>query len=304
MEDKISLYTYHSYASCIGEGFRFLAKHLLLAVKVLMPYYCIVAILSVLSYSVNMALNVSEIAGEMVSVSGMLVAVVIYILAYVAGVLANGRLFLMFRRLVGVESMHTTLARTLQLAWRSAPYTIWGLVIYFLHTLISALYNFDIEQLSPAYLITAAIIFLVLGIIAVVFAAPLAYSYYCRMMEPSMIDVSTEEGREMKKAFSFNNAYKKGFNHKGKILGVLVLSAFLFFVFSVIILLPCVVSAQTYLSSMESRLNFGDTVIIPMTGYILMFLASVLSVTFVNMLSVAMYASMLYLHGDIYSSEK
>lgn len=321
MAEKISLYSNHSYAACIGEGFRFLAKHLLLVSKVMLPYYTVYSLLMVLSSAANIRVNVGTIAGDEITPQMVITAILLFVVAYVAHLIATGRLFLMLRRLTGAEistpeemakevtatktaAWKTTIRRTLQLAYRSLPYSIWGLPVAYFGSAAAEAAMKRIMGLSQTYMIATLIAIAVFFIVAVVFAIPFIYTYYCRMMQPSYIDTTTEEGRRQKEAFGLKAAYRKAFRHKGKILGVTMLAMFLFAVASMVLLLPGFVSTEAYLSSVEGRVNFGDSVLIPTYGYVFMVVVSTVSYTLANILSVSVVASLMYLHGDIYSKEK
>lgn len=311
--DKISLFERHSFTSCVCEGYSFLAKQLLLVVRVLIPYFTIASLLGVLSYAYNVKLNVAVMAQGMVSLQEILVAMLLFTLTWFAVVIAKARMFLMFRRLTALElpkpedvsvtkvtMWKRSLIRTMQLAWRSMPYYIWVLVLYMPGFPIVEPCVMYISGLSMEYKILAVCGIVLLGIILTVFLTPIIYTFYCRMMKPSNVMGDAEQMR----AFDFKEAYKKGFRHKGKIFSLTLWSSFLYTIACFILLLPAIVATEAYLSSVESNVNFGDTVLIPVAGYVLMFVAGVIAVTFCALLSVAFSASIMYLFGDIYSKDK
>lgn len=94
-------------------------------------------------------------------------------------------------------------------------------------------------------------------------------------------------------------AYKTFFRHFGKIVGTSLLSLFGVIVMSVVVYLPFVVATYAYYGSVEGEVNFGDTVLIPTYGYIMMFVACTLCYTIINFFSVAFFATLLFLYGDI-----
>lgn len=313
----MSLYEHHSYAKCIGEGFWFLAKQLLLISKVMLPYYTIAALFQVLSSAINTKLNVTMLAGGQVEMSEVMVAVLFYVLFCVAIIIASARLFLFYRRIHGAEiaapdaaqekdvkAWKKTMQRTMQLAVRSLPYLgVLCLLGSPLFSLTETLTGW-IGGMEDGFKVLALCGLLIAVIVLMVIAAPFIYTYYCRMMKPLYIDTTTEEGKKQSAAFDFKVAYKQAFQHKGKIIGVTLLGSFIMFVASLVLLLPTLIATDAYLSSIEAKVNFGDTVLIPTSGYVYMLVFSTIAVTFVYLLSVAYQTALLYLHGDIYSETK
>lgn len=98
---------------------------------------------------------------------------------------------------------------------------------------------------------------------------------------------------------SFKKACKTFFRHFGKIVGTSLLSLFGVIVMSVVVYLPYVVATFAYFGSVEGEVNFGDTVLIPTYGYVMMFVACTLCYTIINFFSVAFFATLLFLYGDI-----
>lgn len=311
--EKISLFARHSFNECVCEGYAFLAKQLMLVVRVLMPYFTIMSLFAVVSAAYNIKLNVAVMAHEIVSLEEILLAMLLYTVSWLLGVIAVARMFLLFRRLTAVElpapedvsvtkttMWKRSLGRTMHLAWRTLPYSVWVLILNMPgFPIVEPFFNF-VSGLSMEYQMLVCCGVVLLGIVAAVFLAPFIYTFYCRMMKPTVSPNDIETMR----TFGFKEAYKKGFSHKGKILSLTVWNAFLYMIACAVILLPAIIATVAYLSSVESRVNFGDTALIPTTGYALMFVAGVIAVTFCALLQVAFSASLMYLFGDIYSKEK
>src|SRR5574344_3035009 len=311
--DNISLFARHSFASCISKGYAFLAKQLLLVVRVLLPYFTIASLLGVLSEACNVKQNVAIVAFGTVSLEEILSAMSLYTLAWLASVIAIARMVLLFRRLTALEIplpedvaatkmtiWKRSLGRTMNLVWRSLPYTIWILLLNMPgFPIIDPLVTF-IGGLSMEYRVLALCIMLLLAIILVIFLTPLIYTFSCRMMKPAV----GVDDKEKMSAFDFKIAYKKGFHHKGKIFSLTLWSAFLFMIICAVIVVPGIVSTEAYLSSVEGSVNFGETALIPMAGYVLMIAVSTVAMTFCWLLSVAFSASLMYLFGHIYTKEK
>lgn len=312
--DNISLFTRHSFTSCIGNGYAFLAKQLLQVTRVLLPYFTVAALFCVLFFAYNTKLNVAIEVQNNVSVTEILLAILLYALFWATSVMALSRMFLMFRRMAALEipqpedvlatkagKAKRTIKRTLQLAWRSMPYTIWGLIIGLPGFPVADPCVKFVSGLSTPYAILTVCGVILVVVIAIVFLIPLIYTFYCRMMQPTVIAADEADKRE---AFRFKTAYKKAFRHKGKIFAVTAWSIFLLVLVSVVLLLPALISTEAYLSSVEGSVNFNDTVLIGVGGYVMMFVSAVIAVTFCCLLSVAYNASLMYLFGDIYSKEK
>lgn len=317
MAEKNTLYKHHSYAACIGEGFRFLAKHLQMLSRVMLPYYTLTSVFAVLYVAVFTKLSVSAQANKPIEIAEVCVAVALLVVAYATYILANSRLFLLFRRVFGTEATlaneadekkkaawKVTFMRSLRLSWDSLPYLIWGLIINIMYVPMTGVIVEYFSPLSIEYKIVALFVIALLFLFLCVLLTPFIYTYYCRMMRPNTIELSTEEGREELASFSFRKAYVKGFRHKGKILGVTSLSAFVVFVGSLVLLLPGIISVQAYFSSVEGAINFNDQALISTTSYACMFIISTMAITLVHVLAVTFHASLLYLHGDILSNDQ
>lgn len=312
--DNISLFARHSFATCVSKGYAFLAKQLLLVSKVMLPYFTIASLLCVLSIAYNVKLNVAVVAQGMVSIEEVLSAMLLHTLAWLAAVVVTARMFLLFRRLTTVEipkpedvtatkvaAWKRSLIRTMQLAWRSLPYTIWVLILNMPgFPIVDPCMKF-IGGLTMEYKTLVVCGLLLLAVIAVVLLSPFIYTFYCRMMKPTVIDKGEVEKM---RAFGFLAAYKKGFKHKGKIIMVTLWSLFLLLIACAVILLPGIVATEAYLSSVEGSINFGDKALIPAWGYALVFTSGTIAMTFCCLLGVAFSASLMYLFGDIYSKEK
>lgn len=312
--DKISLFSRHSFASCVSNGWTFLAKQLLLLSKVMLPYFTVLSLAVVIFTAYNIKLNITTIAYGMVSVEEILLSIALFTLTWVIGVISLARLFLLFRRLTALEipkpeevaatkttRAKQTLRRTLQLAWRSMPYTVWVLVLFMPGFPIIDPLTTYIGGLSKEYMALAIFALLIAAWIAALFLTPIIYTFYCRMMKPTVI-MNDDSAKEQ--TFAFKEAYRKGFRHKGKIFSLTLWSAFLQLIVSAVILLPGIVAIEAYLCSVEGNVNFGDTVLIPASGYLLMIIVGTIAITFCCLLQVAFYASLMYLFGDLYSKDK
>lgn len=308
--DKISLFSRHTFASCIGKGWIFLAKHLLLLAKVMLPYFTVLSLSWVTLTIFNIKLNIATIAYGMVSYKEILIQIALFTLTWAISVITLARLFLFFRRITALEiptqedisatkigALKNTCKRTMQLAWRSMPYTIWVFILNILARPIFEVLIKDISELTFTNKVLAICISIIICISVVVFLTPLIYTFYCRMMKPTVI---INDG-QMEQAFTFKEAYKKGFHNKGKILFLTIWSVFLLVLACTIILLPGIVAIKAYLCSMEGIINFGDTAIIPASGYTLITIVGTIATTFCCFMTVAFYASLMYLFGDIYS---
>lgn len=297
----MDIYKHHSYAGCIGEGFSFLAKQLFLVTRVMMPYFLVLSLFLVIGTALNTKINVAVLANQELEGMDVALSIASMILVGLTYFLANGRMFLLFRRLAGVEQSSregentrkawvVSLQRSVQLAVRSLPYTVWLFLAFVGFSDLLDYYISFVASLSKGYAIATVIATLLIIIAAVVFLTPLVYTYYCRMMDCD-------------KAGGFKLAYRKGFSNKGKIFTVTLLSLFVVAVASVILLLPGIVSINAYFSSVEGQVNFGDTVLIPASGYVAMIVCSTVSLSFTCLLSMIMHTALLYLHGDIFTKQ-
>lgn len=101
------------------------------------------------------------------------------------------------------------------------------------------------------------------------------------------------------KSHNINKVYKIFFGHLGKITGTSLLALFGVIVMSAVMYLPFVIATNTYLGSVEAEVNFGDTIQIPTYGYVMMFVVCTLCYTVINLFSVAFFATLLFLYGDM-----
>lgn len=242
----LEVYKERSYARCIKDSYDFLAKNLWLVTKIMMPYYVLVALLLTLMNSVLLYVNVRTIANMEVEMSALLSVLVILPLLAVAIMFAQGRLFMMYRRIAGLTE-HPSL-------WQMS-----------LKGLVGCL-------LSP------------------LFFTPVPYMFYAWVMKPK-----TEAGEE----FTLKATARKGLQHWGRMLGVVLFSLFLFIVASLILCLPYVASVYTYFASIEGQVNFDDPIDIPTSGYIGMMLLCVMAYSLIFLFGVFFQTAVLLRYGDI-----
>lgn len=106
-------------------------------------------------------------------------------------------------------------------------------------------------------------------------------------------------GIKGKRTIRWGGVMKTIFLHLGKVVGTTLLSLFVCFVLSMVVYLPYVVSTYAYFSSVEGKVNFGDTALIPISGYVMMVVACTVCYTIINILSVGFYASLMFLYGSV-----
>lgn len=243
----LEVYKERSYARCIKDSYDFLAKNLWLITKIMMPYYVLVAVLLTLMNTVFLYVNVRTIANMEVEMSALIFAVAVLPLLAVAIMLAQGRLFMMYRRTSGLTE-HPAF-------WRMA-----------LKGLVGCL-------LSP------------------LFFTPVPYMFYAWVMKPQ----ADPEGQ-----FTLKATARKGLQHWGRMLGVVLFSLFLFVIASLILSLPYVAAVNTYFASVEGQVNFNDPIDIPTSGYIGMMLLCVLAYSLIFLFSVFFQTAILLKYGDIF----
>lgn len=312
--DKISLFARHSFASCVSEGYAFLAKQLPLISRVMLPYYTVAAFFMTIFIAFNMRVNVEVVLNGLAELNNVFCAMGLWTLAWLAMVVAMARMFLLFRRLSAMEMAQSgdlmqakkehnrkiTLRRTMQLAVRSLPYTVWLLIFNMpgfplLDPMVS-----KISTLSLTYQGLAVLGAVVALCLVMIFAAPLLYTFYCRMMKPTG---GVADDKVRMEQFSFKPAYRKAFRSKGKIISLAFWSGFLWMIACAVLILPGIVATEAYLSNVEDTVNFGAHDLIPAWGYALMIFIGTLALTFCEMLGVAYYATLMYLFGDVYTKE-
>lgn len=313
--ENISLFARHSFASCVSKGYSFLVKQLPLVSRVMLPYYTVASLFATLFLAYNTKVNVMVTVNGSASLEDVLVTMALYTLAWVASLLALGRLFLMFRRLSAMEMAQNkdlsndnakrekskTFRRTVQLAVRSLPYTVWPFLIGMPGFPIIDPFTKYCSGLTVGYQALVAVGCLLAFIVMAVFCTPLIYTFYCRMMKPRGV---VAENDDTVRRLSFKNAYKKTFRCKWKIFSLTLWSGFLCLIACAILLLPGLVATEAYLSSVEDSVNYGMENLIPVRGYVLMVFIGTLALTFCSMIGVAFYSTQMYLFGDIYTKEE
>ncbi len=318
--EKGDIYSEHSYAACISEGFKFLAKHLALICKVMLPYIAVQSLFRVLSYAINTKINtesaVALLTGKPIELTAFDITLPIMLILCIlaCSVISSARLVLLYRRIFGIESSEDdansnkakaaawklTINRTLQLAWPVFPYMILPTLLSMLGLIQFGELGLWVASLSTSWQVFLAIITLGLVIALIIFLAPLVHCYFCAVMRPTDIPDDTE-GKALFQEYSFRNAYKAGLRSSGKIIGVTLLGVFIISIASIVPFLPGIISLKAYLSGVEGNLVFGDTTIIPASGYFFMIFFSTIAFAFVELLSITVITATLYLHGDIFS---
>lgn len=313
--ENISLFARHSFASCIRKGHSFLVKQLPLVSRVMLPYYTVASLFATLFLAYNTKVNVMVTVNGMASLQDVVIAMGLYTIAWVASIIALGRLFLMFRRLSAMEmaqkkelsdanaktGKNETFKRTVQLAVRSLPYTVWPFLLNMPGFPIIDPFSKYCAGLTAGYQVLVAAGCLLVLIVLAVFCTPLVYTFCCRMMKPRGVVAEDDDNI---KHLSFKNAYRKGFHSKWKIFCVTLWSGFLWLISCAVLLLPGIVATEAYLSSVEDSVNYGMENLIPTGGYVLMAFIGTLALTFCSMLGVAFSSAQLYLFGDIYTKEE
>ena len=229
----LEVYKERSYARCIKDSYDFLAKNLWLVTKIMMPYYVLVALLLTLMNSVFLYVNVRAVANMEVETSALILAVSVLPLLLLAIMFAQGRLFMMYRRLAGL-SEHPA-------SWKMALKGLAGCLL------------------------------------APLFFTPVPYMFYAWVMKPK---ADTTE------AFTLKATARKGLQHWGRMLGVVLFSLFLFAIAS------------------EGQVNFSDPIDIPTSGYVGMMLLCVLAYSLIFLFSIFFQTAVLLRYGDIFQRKE
>lgn len=99
----IDLYKKRSYVRCLKDGFEFLCSNLWLVTKVMMPYFLVVAALLTMLNASQVYINVCMQAAMEVDMSAVWMVFTLFPLLLIAMMLTQGRLFLLYRRMAGME---------------------------------------------------------------------------------------------------------------------------------------------------------------------------------------------------------
>ena len=322
MEQTI-LYKERSYAACISEGFKFLAQHLRMIVKVLLPYFFIAALLENLSTYLCNYTQIYVLTHGDLPVTALLTVILMLTISYGAVIFAIARMYLIFRRKFNIETSPNytgdkagklavwkdTLKRTLKLSIHSLPYTIWpyliGIIMFMVVLNMAKWLTYLMamganEQTMPTVQANDSLKWIWLAIVCgmflflvalIVFATPLTYTFDCHMMRATDTDSD--------KPHSFRKEYREGFKHLGKLLGVSGLCSAIYLVAIVILIMPEMVMSTAYQNSIECMTKYGDEVEIPTYAYYITLTTSAVASAFALILSVAFHASHIFLYGDI-----
>ena len=112
-----------------------------------------------------------------------------------------------------------------------------------------------------------------------------------------------EKDEKGQSTFSLKQATKVGLKHCGKIFGTTVLSLFMTIILCIIIAMPMIIVQEAYFSAVEGRVNFGDTALIPTSGYAIMAITVAVSYFLMFFVGIINQTAWLYLYGDL-ASEK
>lgn len=117
----IDLYKKRSYVRCLKDGFDFLTSNLWLVTKVMAPYFVLTAALMTMLNGCLVYINVCVQAAMDVEVSALWTAMILMLLLFVALMLAQGRVFLLYRRVAGMEKNPPL--------WKMSLLSFWGIVL-------------------------------------------------------------------------------------------------------------------------------------------------------------------------------
>ena len=243
----MDLYRERSYARCIADGWRFIGDNLWKVTKIMAPWYLVCALIYAVLNACSMYINVAEQANTEIKPGYAYTLFVSLALLIICAVCAQGRLYLMFRRLSG---------------------------------------NNEKTKMS----------IVVLGLKSIVFVSLLWTPFFF----PIYSWIMKEKGEKI----SFGQTLKKGWNHWGKIFGVVALSCLILCVVNIILMVPYTFATSAYLSSIEGKINFGDTALIPDSGYVTMLIVCTICYAVMLLITTAHHATMLYLYGDLKTREK
>ena len=190
-----------------------------------------------------------------------------------------------------ISEGYTFLAKNVWMVTKvMAPYFLLFSLIFVLSNAVNTHANVEILAGKQIYLeeVVAAIILTLLAFVAYVVAIIRLYKMFKRLC-----------GIKGKRKIHINKVCKAIFRHFSKVVGTTLLSLFILIVISMVVYLPYVISTYAYFSSIEGQVNFGDTAVIPTSGYVMMIVACTLCYTIINIMSVGFYASLLYLYGSV-----
>ena len=301
----IELYKERSYAACIKEGFEFFQKNLKAFVKVMLPYCIIVALLNAASSILSCAMLLQTVPPMLSALLYFLVVLLIF----AAAVFTFSRLFLLYRRVAGIESAEQEdgmkkmkqwkfdLLRTCQLAKRSLPFILCMTIAIVLLCSIIGVAGIYAYQAIPGRTAVTAAIAVFIGVVLILAASlmlmPLTYSFYHYMMQKEKPALKT-----------IKQTYRAGRKHLWKIVGVSALAMFILLVLILILQLPELILSQALQHSLTDSVNMGDNVSVPFGGFCLLALASAVMMTFAQLAYLPYYNVLLFLYGDIYKIEE
>ena len=190
-----------------------------------------------------------------------------------------------------ISEGYTFLAKNVWMVTKvMGPYFLVFSLIFVLSNAVNTHANVEILAGKQIYLeeVVAAIALTLLALVAYIVAIMRLYRMFKRLC-----------GIKGKRKIYIKKVCKAIFHHFGKVLGTTLLALFILVVMSMVVYLPYIISTYAYFSSVEGQINFGDTAIIPTSGFVMMIVACTLCYTIINIMSVGFYASLLYLYGSI-----
>lgn len=171
---------------------------------------------------------------------------------------------------------------------RALPYCLWIYILMcpmFSITGLTMDYLSSLNSDSKVVMVAVCAGILAFVIVAIYLLAALLYAFFSCMVND--------------KQASFAKDFRIGLRNSGKIVGLALLAALISTVLTIIPTLLLFVCQTAYLSSIEANVSFGDNVLIPASGYVLVFIVAVFAFAIASIVSVGVVASHLYQYGSI-----
>lgn len=256
------------------------------------------------NFAVKLLIQEPTTLSEFITIGVMYLGVCIFNLLFLASV------FSLFRRMQNAEEQKlirdalnnneevsvevvtkintTRIKEFLSLSFRILPYSIW-IYILFCPYLPLTEYLTDLFNSLPS--ITAKCFFCValimISIVICLLISVLCYPFYHSLML-------------LNSSIKFKKALAYGFRYKFRILWLMLVSVFITILLSAIAIIPVVITENAYLSYVEEKVNFNTLPEMPSAAYFVMLIVAVLSISFISIMSILPYSTLMYAFGDLH----
>ncbi len=316
-----TIYSLRGNIDCIRRGIGYIIYRPWLTTKVIGPWALVIACLYVVYRWMLAKANINALLTGAYDTDDIVMTALAYPLLCLVTQLFIARLFILFRRTesmlqrkameeeinqgkdVTLPELETPTKKErikdmLGVALTTLPYTLWLYIIdcpfLGIFELLQGLIMSQPTITRQCIVGTACLAALCLLVFVL---TTLVYPMYNNAM-------TTRNKQQAGERMTFKEGIKIGFRHKGKTFMVIILSAVIAIILSIVPVLPLIISETAVNNSIISVLLHNDDSHIPASGMWLMFAVDALSLTVAIIISIIPYTCLLYLYGSVNVHER